>query len=285
MYSNSSKEEDYHSEFDGERDQDMPSQLSIEARINIDCDRIASETITAFRGENSNQDLRKVVSLPYEGSKALLNIDKTWITAHQQRFIRMAKGGQALREYCCCRYSWDESQFHSVLWDMIRTVRKNISHTQLTKTSKIMHGWLPVMHMQGHATGVTQCPCCHHPDETMEHLFKCTNTELMEKKDALVNDIRKSGMAKGIPRVVMEAICRMLYDFVPLRGPTIPEHPSLARAVKSQISLGVRLLPRGFLSNQWLEALRDFGVEHPERKIASLLKLIWFEFTDKLWQN
>lgn len=262
-----------------------PTPLSLEARINIECDRIATETIDAAREENRQSDLPPVIKLPYEGSRALLNIDGKWITAHPNRHIMMAKWGHKTKAYCCRRFQWDEQQFESVLWDSIRSVRKNLTATEQMKTSKIMHGWLPVNHMQGHATGVTQCPCCPHPDETMEHMFRCTNQRLMPKKDELINEIRKKGMAKGIPRAIMEVVCRSLYDFIHSNPPTVPENPTLAAAVHSQIALGMRLLPRGILSEGWMTVLRDFGVEHPERKIAGLLRLIWFDFTDVIWRN
>ena len=197
----------------------------------------------------------------------------------------MAKWGQKMKAYCCRRFQWDDQQFNSVLWSILRSVRVNLTATEQMKTSKIMHGWLPVNHMQGHATGITQCPCCPHPDETMEHMFKCTNPRLMTKKDELINDIRKKGMAKGIPRAVMEVVCRCLYDFIHSNPPTIPGNPTMAAAMESQIAVGLRLLPRGILSVKWLTALQDFGVEHPERRMTALLRLIWFDFTDVIWRN
>ena len=84
--------------------------------------------------------------------------------------------------------------------------------------------------MQGHATGVTQCPCCPHPDETLEHLFECTNPKLMKQKDTLINELRSKGKAKGIPSAIMEALCRMLYDVINSNTPTLPDHPTLKAA-------------------------------------------------------
>lgn len=149
-----------------------------------------------------------------------------------------------------------------------------------------LHGWLPVQHMQGHETGIMQCPCCAHPDKMMEHLFQCTNSALMLKKETLlIIDIRKKGIAKGVPQAIMEALCRLLYDFIHSNTVTVPVHPTLEVSVRSQISLGIRLLPRGILSEQWLTALQEFlGVDHPERK-KGLLKLVWFEFTDTILRN
>ena len=260
--------------------------MSLEAKINIECDKIATETIDTAREGRPQHGLPQVLNLPYEGSRALLNIDGKWMTSHQSRYITMVKWGQKTKAYCCHRFQWDDQQFNSVLWNIVRSVRVNLlTATKQMKTSKIMHGWLPVNHMQGHATGITQCPCCPHPDETMEHMFKCTNPRLLAKKEELINDIRKKGMAKGIPRAIMEAICRCLYDFTHSNQPTIPENPTIAAAVESQIAIGLRLLPRGILSRKWLTALQDFGVEHPDRRMAALLRLIWFDFTDAIWRN
>lgn len=107
----------------------------------------------------------------------------------------------------------------------------------------------------------------------------------MMKNDNLVTLIRTKGISGGIPRVIMETICRLLYDLIHGNVSTVPDHPSLARAVRVQMTIGARLLPRGFIAKEWLECLKDFGVQQPEQKMSKLLKLIWFEFTDTLWRN
>lgn len=107
----------------------------------------------------------------------------------------------------------------------------------------------------------------------------------MRQKNELITSIRSKGISSGIPHVIMEALCRLLYDFVHGLHPQIPEHPSIATAVRSQIDIGIRLLPRGFVSVEWLRAMEDFGVDRPAQKFSKILKLIWFEFTDKLWRN
>ena len=71
----------------GTRQQQRP--LSLEARINIECDRIANETIKAVQDGNTGPTLESVIR--YTGSCALLNIDGKWMTAHQHRHITMAK--------------------------------------------------------------------------------------------------------------------------------------------------------------------------------------------------
>jgi hypothetical protein len=276
-------------EYDNDDEQQktpQPTQqsMSLQARINIECDRIATETMAASRGQV--EPLGQIIRLPYEGSKALLCIDGRWITSQQRQYICDSKWGLNLREYCCRRYTWSDQVFDSIRWKMIQSVRRRMTRQQQRQTSKIMHGWLPVMHQQGFITGMTtQCPACRHPDETMEHLFKCNNAALMVKKDALIVEFRTKGIAAGIPRAIMEAICSLLYAFIHETEVTIPEHPGIAAAVKAQLSVGLRLLPRGYLVTDWLDVIEEFGVQNPESRLSGLLKRLWLEFTDQIWRN
>ena len=212
--------------------------LPLSARLNIKCrDSISTPT----------QTLR----LPYAGSKALLNIATLWITSQQRSYVCKGKWGQALVEYCRQRYGWDQDTFDAVCWKVIKTVRSHCcTTTQQRQTSKIMHGWLPVGHMHGHATGNTQCPGCPCPDETMDHLFRCQHVKLNEKKDDLITSVRTKGISGGIPRVIMAAICQLLYDLIHGNTSAIPDHPSFLakKAVRSQMAIGIRLFPRGFIS-------------------------------------
>ena len=107
----------------------------------------------------------------------------------------------------------------------------------------------------------------------------------MVKKDALIVEFRKKGIAAGIPRAIMEAICNLLYSFIHDTEVTIPEHPGIATAVKAQLSVGLRLLPRGYLVTEWLDVIEEFGTQNPESRLSGLLKRLWLEFTDQIWRN
>jgi hypothetical protein len=107
----------------------------------------------------------------------------------------------------------------------------------------------------------------------------------MEKKDALIVDFRSKGIAAGIPRSIIEALSELLYALVHESEVTIPEHPGIAAAVQAQLSVGLHLLPRGFIVTHWLNLLEEFGVQHPESRMSGLLKRIWLEFTDQIWKN
>lgn len=96
--------------------------------------------------------------------------------------------------------------------------------------------------------------------------------------------VRTKGIAIRIPRVVMEAITQILFEYTNDLPPTSPEHLSIAAAVRAQQEIGAHLLPRGFLAKTWNDVLQEFVVENQDRKISGLLKLLWVDFTDQLWQ-
>ena len=107
----------------------------------------------------------------------------------------------------------------------------------------------------------------------------------MVKKDELIVEFRTKGIAAGIPRAIMEAICSLLYAFIHGTEVTMPDHPGIAAAVMEQLAVGLRLLPRGYLVSSWLDGLEEFGTQNPESRLSGLLKRLWLEFTDQIWRN
>ena len=258
--------------------------LSLAARVNIDCDRIATTTIEAeMNGQGVTQD-GSVITLPYEGSRALLRIQGVWITSKHAQYIRKARWGTTLRAYCMHKNGWTDATFDLVNWAAIRTVRSNLTKTQYMQSSKTMHGWLPVMHMQAHTTGCAQCPCCFCTDETLDHMYKCTNAEARKRREEVLVAFRAKGIARGIPRVVMETITKILYEYTNGLAPTTPAHPGLANAVEAQRNIGIHLLPRGFIATKWTDVLEEFSIDNPDRKISCLLRMVWLDFTEQLWK-
>jgi hypothetical protein len=159
--------------------------LSLPARINVECNTLATETAQAVLTPGPPTVLPPVLSLPYPGSKALLRIDKCWVTTDIDQGILRAHWSTKAQSYCCKKYGWSGETFNIVDWDLIRAAHTKLGHTQRMQTSKILHGWLPVMHMQAHITGWAQCPGCACPDETMDHLFHCSNRVLANKRGEL----------------------------------------------------------------------------------------------------
>ena len=152
-------------------------------------------------------------------------------------------------------------------------------------TSKILHDWLPVMHMLSHITGNSQCPGCTCNNETLDHLFHCPNHLMLSTRMSIVNTMRKKGMRRGIPRAFLDALSSLLSDHFNDTTSSLPAHSSLREASLSQRTLGTSMLLRGYLVRAWSTALTDLGVENPPRMMTWVLRFIWFECTDLLWRE
>ncbi len=149
----------------------MTASQDTATRLNILCDAIAGAG--AQQVIQGTYPSSETLQPPYPGSKALLRIGDLWITSHVSRHIVKAYHSATLLDYCRTKYKWTQATCDSIFWDGVRRARQRGTRTQLMQTSKIMHGWLPVNHIVGRVTQITQCPGCHHNDKTMDHLFHC----------------------------------------------------------------------------------------------------------------
>lgn len=164
-----------------------------------------------------------------------------------------------------------------ISWKSIGSARPKCSPTQLIKTSKIMHNWLPVMQ-------VKQCPNCTHPDETLDHLFHCSHPTLTGKREELLEQLCKKDLKMRIPCLVFDAVIQLLESYftgVPITLENAPE--TIRQAVVSQLSIGLQFLPCGFALSKWLAAMEEYGCKHPECRAAHLIHTIRLDLTDQLW--
>ena len=74
------------------------------------------------------------------------------------------------------------------------------------QTCKIVHGWLPTMHMLSHITGINQCPGCTSRDETIDHMILCPNWLMLKKQEEIMQDLRKKGLSSKVPTQVMNVL-------------------------------------------------------------------------------
>lgn len=260
-----------------------PPPLSV--LTNIECDRLASDTSRlAILGE-ARQDMPPTLTPPYPGSRAMLRIGQTWITSSYKKHLLRAQWSDPIIQYCQSKYRWTSEVVPDISWPSIRAARNKCTPTQTMQTSKIMHDWLPVMHMQAHMTGAAQCPSCSCPDETLDHIFHCRHPLLLSKREELLEHLRKKGLKPGIPRPVLDALLVLLLSYFTETPPPIEFASSIiSKAALAQITIGLQFLPRGFLTTCWINALESHGCPHPHRALASLIYFLWIEVTDSIWR-
>jgi len=253
--------------------------------VNIECDRIASETAKLAVDGDANANLPPVLLPPYRGSRAMLRIGHKWITSHTKSHILPARWTEPVIMYCIEKYGWTRETFNDISWRSIKTARNKCTATQLTQTSKIMHDLLPTMHMLAHMSGSTQCPSCTHPDETLDHIFHCPHPLLQRNRELILEQLRKKGLKLRIPYPVVSAWCALLSAYFDDRL-TLPQFSSLeiSAAAQAQQVIGLKFMPRGFLSTKWIEAMDTHGCTHSTRKLAAIVHFMWIQVTDTHWR-
>ena len=264
-------------------------ELPLNVRINVECDEMADETSAVVRELDKVPVMPPVLAPPYEGSRAMLRIGDKWITSHYSSHIYKAHRERYAVVYIREKYGWSDEEFKSVSWRTIERVRNKLrrrNYNKFKQTSKYMHGWLPVMHMRHHITGVSQCPGCPSTNETVNHMLRCPH-ELMEKKRReILAQLRKKGLDAKLPRAVVTALEAVLRNFFH------PSHtfnytavsPSINRAIKSQSTLGIDMMIRGFVAQDWETALNKFG-DRADRRMETLLQLLWDDVMTPLWKT
>jgi hypothetical protein len=90
--------------------------------------------------------------------------------------------------------------------------------------------------------------------------------------------------ATGIPRVITDALYGLVFAYVMSTEPPTHSHPGIAQAIAAQIRIGIELIPRGFLAQEWTTLLETFSVERADGKMMKVLSTLWLDFTDQIWR-
>ena len=267
--------------FSGEEPKHAPTHDSA-ARLNILCDELAGAAAQeVIQGAYPNLETRQP---PYPGSKALLRIGDLWITSHVSRHVIKAYHSVTLLDYCKTKYKWTHVTCDSIFWEGVGRARNRGTQTQLMQTSKIMHGWLPVNHIVGRVTHITQCPGCNHRDETMDHLFHCPNPVIRniisERLRALSQFLVKSRVSRSFSVPFLE----FLLAYLAQNADPSTINAFAQEAFQSQMDIGQSLFVRGLLSVEWLYLLRHTRHERPENVLTNIIWFLWHDFVIPIWK-
>ncbi len=261
--------------------------LDDNALINIACDELAGETTAeAIAHPDHLPPEDEILQMPYEGSKAVLRIGKKWVTAGVKRHVYRARREPEIRKYIRRRHGWTEAQYDRVNWRIIGDVRRKSTFSQQRFTCKLMHGLLPVNHVRQHETQVAQCPnCAQCDDETIAHVFKCTHPEMAAKRAEIIAALRKKGLRK-ISKQILQTVAELVEQYAnggEMRATT--EHPQIQEALEAQSNLGWDDFFRGYLVQEWLQALEATHNGDAYQQFYQFQKIIWYEVAFPQWQE
>ncbi len=224
--------------------------LSRAALVNVACDTLANETAHHIFTQD-NPPEHPILLPPYKGSRALLKLAGTWITGRMETHISHAAHQPRLRDYCSRKYHWSAQTMDLISWDTIRRARAKATPTEFMHTSKILHGWLPVMHMHGHVTGNFHCPGCECEDKTLDHLFRCPHPQMLEARETGMRELAHFCTDKRVPPTFQHSFLHFLKCTFNRDTRTPPTRISLD-VYSSQSQIGSLMMLRGFWSKNGL---------------------------------
>ena len=253
--------------------------------MNIACDEIA--TATSRQGlinQGAHPPLLLLLLPPYKGSRTILQINGTWMTAHHKGELYKARQTKPMGEYLKRKYNWSDHTLYGIHWQSIKTTRQKLSHTKRMQTCKIMHGWLPVAHMRHHITGINQCPGCKCTGKTIDHLLQCPHSLLIEERRVILAKMTTTGIKQKIPKDILNTITQTLATHTGVGSGLVHKYnPEITNAITHQQEIGVNMMARGFLSKQWVHTIHPS--RNPPQVMVKLQRLIWLENFDSLWTN
>ena len=206
---------------------------------NIGCDEDAKSCIESGRQLD--------VFEPLPGYKAILQIDRKWVTTKFRDNIRHANTASAMVTYLQQRLNIGAETFNMMNWSASSTMWSSYGIARRVRTSKMMYCWLPVGHnWQKCNLKSDKCPCCECPEETFEHILSCKNEELQQVRTDGFLAIQRDYDAEKVPSNFMRVFLRALR--ITLDQASFPRNEtvqSLQTALRTQEQIGFYKYGRG----------------------------------------
>lgn len=148
-------------------------QLSLEQKLNCDCDTLAKSAVSRAINSHREQANRSTDMLPKEA--VAIYVTKQKITSDPTNSLRYLLGRSEARLFLTLEQGWTGDTFDSVGWDWL--------HLVLSSKPVMFRLWLGKQHSNFCATGVQmkrckmsdddRCPSCWAPRERARHLCIC----------------------------------------------------------------------------------------------------------------
>jgi hypothetical protein len=126
------------------------------------------------------------------------------------------------------RHGWSKDTLDLIAFDVIGRIRKQLKWTDKTRTMKVLHGWLVVMHNMGKRNGITQCPGCPCEDETYLHLFSCKHSLMVKAISESLQNLHEGGRGAGqLPRAFIDRFISYIEAGIRKERATVPSEGPL----------------------------------------------------------
>ena len=251
-------------------------ELSLEAQLNVDADKLASEFSYKPRDDPGRVPLTK-------GSKILLHSKDGTITSNYRKNIRKLASYPIMKKHICKKENWSDQEFDMIDWKLHGLcVRKNYNRKHFTV--KFIHDWLPLGSLVSYYKGnySTKCPSCDHEFENRDHFLLCESRREwnQEALKELRRFLKKHPTRPALIDILLEALTQWFEGYnVKISGfPDIYDD-----LIKNQATVGWEQILYGRFVKEWAELQHEFLMSRPNRNkkhsattwISGITMILW----------
>jgi ribonuclease HI len=245
----------------GHQDDGTPySALSLEAQLNVDCDKAAKEFL-------QNNTKPPCTIKPLQGMHATLYIGGQPVTTEINKQIQFAAQSKQMLEYIADKFQWTDAQATTTVnWRALGTAKRRMKLYRSVRTTKMLYSWLNVGTQKGKMGEDSVCPCCGIEIEDQLHMYQCQDERVTQNLDAAIASFQSKLVKDGLTTPTYTAIVNMVCQAAhrpPLSMYNIECEHTL-QCIEAQHTLGTEAILRGFHHVDWLQLLRNTWVPPPE---------------------
>jgi len=256
--------------------------LSIQERLNIDCDKRASQLPLP----PSDLDLQHNPCL--QASYPHLCVGQQVITQKVQHILRDKATKQQYFEYLTDKFPGIRTPEQDIHWPTIRMALKWFSTADRRILTKVTHEWLPLnaSHQISTATQVRTCPSCRTESETVDHFFACRHHDRQQVWKNLHEQLHLHQLKQSVSNTFHDLLALGLYLGRDEPTAITFQHAphDITQMHQLQEQLGWRQLYYGRISPAWIKGIQTY---HPQTNgtlyYARCVTLIW-QATIQVWK-
>ena len=222
------------------------TELPPQALFNIRADTIANE----FTQSQGMTLCPQSPLLP--STRCHLTINGTTITGKYRHSLRLSVAEPALFDYLARRHQWDPHVIDTIDWEAFCMAARTYSSTEV-HLLKLVHDKLPLRRQVSRHQSWTnaQCHYCSSYD-TMDHLQTSICNPMSPKfRSMICKSVQHYLSRRQCPQTFSQRFMNTLQSWIDPLHPMVnsDQHPP------EQVTIGLRLITRGFLSQSWRREL------------------------------
>jgi hypothetical protein len=226
------------------QDDEIPlANLSLESRLNVEADRLATEYM-------QEDHIRRPQVALFPSAKAQLLINDVSITRKIPQSIRFAAGLGPIKKYLKTCNTWTDQILDKVDWEAHGNSRSS-HRSHRCYLVKLCHRHLPLGKTLHRRNGKYSpiCPGCREHIEDQHHYLQCTAPSRIQWRVKMFTQVRTQLQRNRTNEHLQETIIDCLDKALSGRA-IIPTGP-FSSAIESQARIGWLGLLRGYWSVQW----------------------------------